>query len=114
MNTFVSILDEWIEKYTAQTYFITLGALHIAYVLVYFNITKFNETILNYTDVAIQSFICAVLLLRFNPWRKVQMTDYDKHIIFGTAIILLGNLAITQYLLKHFKTLYDTGYKPLH
>ena len=111
MNTFVSSLDEWIEKYTAQIYFLTLGTLHIAYFLVYFNITKFNEKILNYTDVAIQIFICAVLILRFNPWRKVQMTEYDKHIIFGTAIILLGNLAITQYLLKNFKNLYDKAYK---
>jgi tryptophan-rich sensory protein len=111
MTSIVSTFDDWIEKYTAQIYFITLGALHIAYILVFFNITRFNEAILNYTDVAIQTFICAVLLLRFNPWRKVQITEYDKHIIFGTALILLGNLASAQYFLKHFKTFYDKQYK---
>jgi hypothetical protein len=107
-------LDYIIEHYSVQTYFGVLFVLHIAYVLIFFNIMTFNETILNYTNVAIQIFISTVLFIRFNPWRKVELTEYDKSIIFSTAIFLLSNLALTQYFLQYFKTIYDKEYQNKH
>jgi hypothetical protein len=72
----------------------------------YFEIMKFNENIINFSGIAIQTFICFFLLLRFNPWRKVQLTDYDRNIIFGSAIILLGNLTFSKYFLNTIEKIY--------
>jgi hypothetical protein len=106
MTSILVLFDKFILQHTTYIYFVTLLSLHIAYFLMYFDIMKFNETVINYSDIAIQTFICLVLLLRFNPWRKVQLTDYDRDIIFGSAVILLGNLTISKYFLNTFKTIY--------
>jgi hypothetical protein len=106
MKSILILIDDYILNHTTYIYFFTLLFLHIAYFLTFFDIMKFNESIINFSDIAIQTFICLVLLLRFNPWRKVQLTDYDRTIIFGSAVILLGNLTFSKYLLNTFKTIY--------
>jgi hypothetical protein len=106
MTSILVLIDQFILNHTTYIFFFTLFFLHIAYFLLFFDIMKFNETIINYSDIAIQTFICFFLLLRFNPWRKVQLTDYDRNIIFGSALILLGNLTFSKYLLNTFKTIY--------
>jgi hypothetical protein len=106
MTSILVLFDQFILNHTTYIYFFTLFSLHIVYFLMYFDIMKFNETIVNYSDIAIQTFICFVLLLRFNPWRKVQTTYYDRDIIFGSAVILLGNLTFSKYFLTTIKTIY--------
>jgi len=106
MRSILVLFDQFILNRTTYIYFVTLFSLHIAYFLTFFDIMKFNETVINFSDIAIQTFICFFLLLRFNPWRKVQLTDYDRNIIFGSAVILLGNLTISKYFLNTFKTIY--------
>lgn len=106
MNDLLTYIDNIIEKSNGNFYFYTLLFLHVSYILGFFNIIKLNETVMNYLDVFIHTYICVVLLVRFNPWRKTKMTEGDRSVIFGTAIFLLGNLAITQYFLNYVKTTY--------
>lgn len=102
----LKFLDESIEKSSGEVYFYTLAFLHASYVLAFFDIINLNEGLMNYLDIFIHTLICVVLLVRFNPWRKTVLTQGDRHIIFGSAIFLLGNLAITQYFLNYVKTNY--------
>jgi len=74
--------------------------------LAFFNVSILSESIINNLNIAIQTFISVVLIIRFNPLRKVNMTENDREIIFGTAVFLFGNLAITQYLLNYIKINY--------
>jgi hypothetical protein len=106
MTSILVLIDQFIIQHTTYIYFVTLLFLHVSYFLMYFKIMKIDEKIINYSDIAIQSFICFVLLLRFNPWRKVQMTDYDRVIIFGSAVILLGNLTISKLFLNTIENIY--------
>lgn len=106
MTSILVLIDQFILNHTTYIYFFTLMFLHISYFLMYFDIMKFNENIINFSGIAIQTFICFFLLLRFNPWRKVQLTDYDRNIIFGSAIILLGNLAISKLFLNTIENIY--------
>jgi len=108
MTTLLNYIDALIESSSGTLYFYTLTFLHVSYVLAFFEIIKFNETIMNYLDVFIHTYICVVLLIRFNPWRTTKMTEGDRNVIFGTAVFLLGNLAITQYFLNYVKQNYVT------
>lgn len=106
MTSILVLFEEYILNHTTYIYFFTLMFLHVSYFLMYFDIMKFNENIINFSGIAIQTFICFFLLLRFNPWRKVQMTDYDRVIIFGSAVILLGNLTISKLFLNTIENIY--------
>uniref|UniRef100_A0A6C0B8H4 Uncharacterized protein n=1 Tax=viral metagenome TaxID=1070528 RepID=A0A6C0B8H4_9ZZZZ len=112
MRYLLNYIDNIIEKSNGNFYFYTLlilnisHFLHVSHVLGFFEIIKFDEAMTNYLNISIQTYICFVLLIRFNPWRKTRMTEGDRRVIFGTAVFLLGNLALTQYFLNYVKQNY--------
>jgi hypothetical protein len=43
------------------------------------------------------------LLLRFNPFRKVEFTELDRKIVFSAAIFIFTTTAINSLLITYLK-----------
>jgi hypothetical protein len=66
--------------------FLLLGSLNESYVAVFSKIVRY--------------FVCVFLLLRFHPFRKHNLGKYDGQIIFISALFLLTNEGMTEFLLS--------------
>jgi hypothetical protein len=71
--------------------------IHLFYILIFLGLISVNMQYVNYLNIAVQLFICIILMLRFHPLRKHKLHKYDSQLIFGSAFFLLTNLGITQY-----------------
>jgi hypothetical protein len=106
MHNITHFLDNIIDNYAIRVFVVLFFFLHLIHVLVIFNITVLSSGVLHSLDTIAQIFICFVLFYRFNPWRNVKVNENDKHVIFGAALFLFSNLAITQYYVSYFNDFY--------
>ena len=67
--------------------FLLLGTLNQSYVDIFSKIVRY--------------FVCVFLLLRFHPFRKHTLGKYDGQIIFISAMFLLTNEGMAEFLLSH-------------
>jgi len=97
------MIDEILDK-MSNYYFISLIAVHVIYIVVFFGIVNIDTKYMNYLNISIQIFICTYLIIKYRPFRKHIMRENDYSIIFGSAMFLLTNLGalqlIEQYLPK--------------
>ena len=57
-----------------------------------------------YVHTRITTFICAVLLYKFHPFRQHKLQDFDSQLIFASALWILTDMGVTQYLVNSIKT----------
>jgi hypothetical protein len=70
--------------------------LYISYFLLFFGVYKFNEKYVHYLSVFVHIFVCVFLLIRFNPFSRVEINSRDKNVIFSAAILLLFNVVFAE------------------
>lgn len=71
---------------------------NILFVLFSIQLIHINPVFIKYTQAFIQTFIAFFLIYRFHPFKKdYTVNKDDNYFIFGSAIVLLTNLGITQY-----------------
>ena len=81
-------------------YLISIGILYLIYFLVFFGLFNINKEYTRLFSNFIQLGICLFLIIRFNPFRKHELKEFDGVIIFGSAMFLLANLGITEYIVQ--------------
>lgn len=54
-------------------------------------------------DYYVKIYISGFLLLRFNPFRKVEFTELDRKIVFSSAIFIFTTTAINSLLITYLK-----------
>jgi len=81
-------------------YLISIGILYLMYFLVFFGLFNINKEYTRLFSNFIQLGICLFLIIRFNPFRKHELREFDGDIIFGSAMFLLANLGITEYIIQ--------------
>jgi len=81
-------------------YLISIGILYLMYFLVFFGLFNINKEYTRLFSNFIQLGICLFLIVRFHPFRKHELRDFDGDIIFGSAMFLLANLGITEYIVQ--------------
>jgi tryptophan-rich sensory protein len=106
--------DTVVNKVVEPVYYFMMVSLHLIYVIVLFGIMSFDAGILKMLNIVIQCIIAAVLIWKFNPYRKLQIRESDRHILFGAALFLLTNLGFTEYFEAYFKHFADTIKNALH
>lgn len=73
--------------------------IHVIYVLLLFGVISVNPQYIKYLSIFIQFFVCIFLMFRFHPFRKsYDIHKNDQVIIFYSAIFLLTNLGITEFI----------------
>ena len=83
--------------------------------LVIFNVLYFgalagvvyiNTAYIDVFNVIVHTILCLFLMYRFNPMHKnIVIKDYDKVIIFSSALFLLLNLGIVEVVKNMFTKL---------
>jgi hypothetical protein len=81
-----------------------LYTFYALYIIVILNLTYFNSVTkyLPTIQSALKYFVIFFLMIRFNPYSSVKMTEFDKKIIFSSSLFLLSTTTFTDLLLRYF------------
>jgi hypothetical protein len=96
--SFLTKIDNILDSITSTVYFYIVIFLNISYIFLYIGLNYIDNKYLNYFSTVVQVFVSIFLIIRFNPFRTHILRKNDASIIFGSAILLLANLGIYQYL----------------
>lgn len=100
----MDFIDDVLDKIKLPIYISGIYIINITYILALIGIIFIDPVQINKLNIAVQLFVCLFLILRFHPFRTHELRKYDSQIIFGSALFLLANLGITQYLIRNLKT----------
>jgi hypothetical protein len=79
-------------------YVCTVIVVHLFYIATFIGLFKSVPKYINTLSILTQSFICIVLMYRFNPFFNVtEITKFDKILIFGSAIVLFTNVILVEF-----------------
>lgn len=70
---------------------------YILYIVAFLQIGTNNPQYLELLQVYMKYYVTIFLLIRFNPFVKSQFTDFDRKVVFSSAIFLLTTTTFTQY-----------------
>lgn len=98
--------EDGIDTLKKPVYWGLFGLLYILYGITFFHIINVNPMWIRLLSTAIQSLICLFLLVRFNPFRKHELREFDGQIIFASAFLLLTNLVSTEFSLSSGEDVY--------
>lgn len=90
------------DKITNSIYTIALLVMYALYILAYFNLYRVKSKYLDILSLAVNIFVCVVLMVKFNPFIKVAFTANDTRFIFACSTVLFSNILATNYLLKPY------------
>ena len=92
---------EWHKTIYYYSSFISIFLIIIAYT----GIIYINPNYIRRLHTFILFYVCAILLIRFNPYAKGGHSDFDKKIVTFTPPITLENFKISFY--KYDNTYYN-------
>ena len=101
LNFFTSIERKYNKISSYYVYFLTLiQLLNISYIIIFFifGVKMFDNTFITKINFGLQILVCSILLLKFHPFRKHELHDNDGTIIFGSAVFIMVNLGIMEYI----------------
>uniref|UniRef100_A0A6C0JR20 Uncharacterized protein n=1 Tax=viral metagenome TaxID=1070528 RepID=A0A6C0JR20_9ZZZZ len=79
--------------------YLLLVVFNIIYIVTIAGILIVNSEYINNFNIIVHSLLCLFLMYRFNPMQKtIEIKYYDKVIIFSTALFLLLNLGIVEFI----------------
>lgn len=85
------------ERIKKPVYITGLVIIYTIYVLTYLGLVNYNTSIVDYLNIGIQLFVAIFLIIKFHPYRKHELREFDAQIIYACAIFLLLNLGLTEY-----------------
>lgn len=103
-------IENIIEHVKRPVYLGMLFTMEFIYVLIFFKIIHYTPTILNFLHYFIQIFIALFLIIKFHPFRKHEIKEFDSSIIFGSAMFLLANIGLTEFIKNYFENTANNAY----
>jgi hypothetical protein len=95
------------NKIKKSLYYSATLLLYLSYLAIFFGIYTINPEYLKTAIHILELFISLVLIVRFHPFQKSRLENYDQQLIFLSATILLTNLGFTNYLLTKLNGVKD-------
>ena len=93
-------IESNLERIKKPVYVTMILLLYSLYFLLYIGIFYVNPTYINNLSIAIRIFVCAFLLYKFHPFREHKLNHFDDKLIFASAILILTDMCITQYVIN--------------
>ena len=84
-------------KYHELFFDTALYVSYILYIIAFFQIEYYNPKYLDMLENIMKYYVIGFLLIRFNPFIKSTFTEFDRKIVFSSALFLLATTTITQY-----------------
>jgi len=88
--------DKILDKIKKPVYLTAIGFIYISYFLIFFGLFYINKKYIDIFSNFLLTFVCLFLILRFHPFRKHELREFDSTIIFGSAVLLLTNAGLTN------------------
>jgi hypothetical protein len=70
---------------------------YFLYIIAFFQIDTYNPKYLDLLEQFMKYYVIGFLLIRFNPFTKSIFTEFDRRVVFSSAIFLLTTTASVQY-----------------
>jgi hypothetical protein len=74
--------------------------IYVSYFLIIIAALGFSQLAPKYLyemDYYVKMYVCIFLIIRFNPFRKIEFTELDRKIAFSAGLFILTTTAIAQY-----------------
>jgi hypothetical protein len=84
-------------KYHQLIFDLALYLSYILYIIAYFRLKEYDPKYSRILEEVIKYYVIGFLLIRFNPFTKNTFTEFDRRIVFSSAIFLLTTTTITEY-----------------
>ena len=88
--------------------------IYLSYFLVFFGIVYVNKKYIQLFSDTLLIFVCLFLIIRFHPYRKHELRNFDAKIIFTSAILLLTNAGLTKYYIYKVKNDIESNIKKIN
>jgi hypothetical protein len=93
-----------VETVKKPLYLVMVGAFYILYATAFLGIMYVNPKYIANLDLAIQTFVCVFLIYKFHPFRQHKLEPFDSNIIFASALLLLANMGLSEYVLSTIRS----------
>jgi hypothetical protein len=88
--------------------------IYLSYFLIFFGIVYINKKYIQLFSDTLLIFVCLFLIIRFHPYRKHELRNFDAKIIFASAILLLTNTGLTKYYIYKIKNNIESNIKKIN
>tara|TARA_B110000858_G_C17344806_1_gene268297 strand:- start:135 stop:446 length:312 start_codon:yes stop_codon:yes gene_type:complete len=84
-------------KYHEAFFDSALYTSYILYLVAFFKIETYDPKYLDMLENIIKYYVIGFLLIRFNPFTTSSFTEFDRKVVFSSAVFLLTTTTISQY-----------------
>ncbi len=97
-------IENKLEHIKKPMYIGMMVTLYFLYIGIYFGLTFADPLYVTMLSKLIRLFVCMFLIIRFHPFKETHtLREFDEKIIFASAILLLTDLGITQFVLNNVR-----------
>jgi len=72
-----------------KIFYFALYLSYVLYFIAFFQIAQYNPKYQEILDSFIKYYVMLFLLIRFNPFVKPTFTEFDRTVVFSSAIFML-------------------------
>lgn len=94
----LSAIDTLLETIKKGFYLFLIFTIYIFYFLVLVGIIPRNYGLIDLSIKVLHTFICLFLMIRFNPFRKHELREFDANLIFAAGAVLFINMGVGEYM----------------
>jgi len=99
-NRLFSTIDDVFDHVKKPFYLITIIIIYGSYLLFLFGIYNVNPSYITSVFKYFEIFLCLFFIIRFHPFRKAVLRDFDQYLIFVSGFIILTNVGIIEYIVN--------------
>jgi hypothetical protein len=88
------------KLYKKPFYIITIIIIYGSYLLFLLGIYYVNPSYITNVFKYFEIFLCLFFIIRFHPFRKAVLRDFDQTLIFMSGFIILTNVVIIEYIVN--------------
>ena len=99
-----------IHKFQENIFFLILIISWTLYFCIWVGLFASAPKYLSYLDFYVKIYVSLFLILRFNPFRKVEFTALDREIAFSSGVFLFSTTYINELLQKYAKYVMEQGH----
>lgn len=84
-------------KYHELIFYIALYASYLLYFIAFFKIGNNDPRYLAHLQEFMKYYVTIFLLIHFNPFVKHKFTEFDRTVVFSSALFLLTTTAFNKF-----------------
>ena len=93
-----------LHKFQEHIFDFTFLIIYILYFAIALGLSATAPKYLSFLDYYVKIYVSLFLIWRFNPFRHVKFTSFDKKIVFNAGIfVLFATTSINEILINYVK-----------